>query len=122
MAEHSDAVPPAEETLERRGFFSSVAMLGGLSAGYGMLLVMAGRYLYLYPAGARTKAWQFVTELRAIKVGEAIDFVRAVAPVRAFPIHDALLSEKGKPTTDRWFTTQSGTEYVRLSPGESAPA
>ena len=31
------------------------------------------------------------------KLGEAIDFVRAVAPRTAFPIHDTGLSERGYP-------------------------
>jgi len=52
-----------------------------------------------------------------LKLAEAIDFVRAVAPTRTYPIHDALLSKKGATITDRWFTTESGTEYLRLEPG-----
>ena len=31
------------------------------------------------------------------KLGEAIDFVRRVAPKTAFPIHDTGLSERGYP-------------------------
>ncbi len=50
-------------------------MLGGLGASYGTLALFAGRYLYLYPTGARTKAWQFVTELDGMLVGEALNYV-----------------------------------------------
>ncbi|OHB71216.1 MAG: hypothetical protein A2V70_10980 [Planctomycetes bacterium RBG_13_63_9] len=67
--------PAEDNSPERREFLSSVAMVGGLAAGYGTLAVMAGRYLYLYPAGAQDEAWQFVTELKGVRVGEALDYV-----------------------------------------------
>jgi L-ascorbate metabolism protein UlaG (beta-lactamase superfamily) len=53
-----------------------------------------------------------------LKLAEAIDFVRAVRPARAFPIHDALLSESGNRLVDNWFRDKANTDYRRLSPGE----
>ena len=54
-----------------------------------------------------------------LKLAEALDFVRAVAPVRAFPVHDAMLSEVGTANVDRWIEGKGGTDYRRLAPGES---
>ena len=55
-----------------------------------------------------------------LKLAEALDFVRAVAPTRAFPVHDAMLSEIGAAGVDRWVEMKGGTDYRRLAPGESA--
>jgi L-ascorbate metabolism protein UlaG (beta-lactamase superfamily) len=55
-----------------------------------------------------------------LKLAEALDFVRAVAPRRAFPVHDAMLSEIGAAGVDRWVEMKGGTDYRRLAPGESA--
>jgi L-ascorbate metabolism protein UlaG (beta-lactamase superfamily) len=54
-----------------------------------------------------------------LKLAEAIDFVRAVRPRRAFPIHDALLSDLGLRLVDRWIDGKGGTDYGRLAPAES---
>lgn len=56
-----------------------------------------------------------------LKTAEAIDFVRAVRPRRAVPIHDAVLSERGKSVVDRWVGEQGGAEYLRLEPGATLP-
>jgi L-ascorbate metabolism protein UlaG (beta-lactamase superfamily) len=53
-----------------------------------------------------------------LKLREALDFVRAVGPVRAFPIHDALFSDIGNAGVDRWMVNESGTDYRRLAAGE----
>jgi Rieske Fe-S protein len=74
MAQQQDNPPATEENIERREFFSSVVMVGGLAAGYGTFAVMAGRYLYLYPTGANTKAWLFVTLLADLKVGDSLTY------------------------------------------------
>jgi L-ascorbate metabolism protein UlaG (beta-lactamase superfamily) len=55
-----------------------------------------------------------------LKLAEAIDFVRGVAPQRAFPIHDALLNERGFGNFDNWIGMKGNTTYARLSIGESA--
>ncbi len=54
-----------------------------------------------------------------LKLGEAIAFTRAIAPVRAFPIHDAVLSEIGNGLVDRWLTGAGETDYKRIPNGES---
>lgn len=68
----SDAAPAAD--VDRRAFISSVssvAMVGGLAAGYGTFAVMAGRYLY--PSGMAT-ARMFVAPASAIEPGDSISF------------------------------------------------
>ena len=54
-----------------------------------------------------------------LKLREALDFVRAVAPARAFPIHDAMFSDIGNTGVDRWMVNEGGTDYRRLAAGES---
>ena len=54
-----------------------------------------------------------------LKLREAIDFVRAVGPSRAHPIHDALLSEIGLGNVDSWLGNKGGTDYSRIPVGES---
>jgi L-ascorbate metabolism protein UlaG (beta-lactamase superfamily) len=54
-----------------------------------------------------------------LKLAEALDFVRAVRPERAFPVHDAMLSEIGAAGVDRWVDLKGGTDYRRLAVGES---
>lgn len=55
-----------------------------------------------------------------LKTAEAIDFVRAVRPERAFPIHDAQINERGLEGVNGWLGEQSGTDYRWLAPGETA--
>jgi L-ascorbate metabolism protein UlaG (beta-lactamase superfamily) len=54
-----------------------------------------------------------------LKHREAIEFLRAIGATRAFPIHDALLSELGLANVDAWFGEKGGTEYTRIPVGES---
>ncbi len=54
-----------------------------------------------------------------LKLAEAIDFARAVAPQRALPIHDALLSPEGAGIVDRWLGMKAETDYSRVPVGES---
>ncbi|MFF1658549.1 MBL fold metallo-hydrolase [Streptomyces sp. NPDC058255] len=53
------------------------------------------------------------------KLGEAIDFARAVRPTRAFPIHDAHFGDIGLDSFDWWLETKGGTDYARVPLGES---
>ncbi len=56
-----------------------------------------------------------------MKIGEGMDFVLAVKPKRALPVHEMVLSVAGKGmTNDRlsWATTQGGGEFFVLEPGE----
>jgi L-ascorbate metabolism protein UlaG (beta-lactamase superfamily) len=57
-----------------------------------------------------------------LKVSEAIDFVRAVAPRRAFALHDAFANDNGLGLLDGLLGRFSGTEYARLVPGETVDA
>ena len=58
-----------------------------------------------------------------LKTAEAIDYVRAVAPRRAVPIHDAILSDTGRTLLDRLLGAQTpgigDTEYTRVQAGDS---
>ena len=54
-----------------------------------------------------------------LKLREAIEFVRAIKPARAFPIHDALLSDLGLANFDGWLDAKGETDYARIPLGES---
>ncbi|MFG1801962.1 MBL fold metallo-hydrolase [Micromonospora carbonacea] len=51
------------------------------------------------------------------KFSEVVDFIRAVAPRRAFALHDGLLNDNGLAVLDRQYAALSGTDYQRLEPG-----
>ncbi|MET1063610.1 MAG: MBL fold metallo-hydrolase [Arthrobacter sp.] len=56
------------------------------------------------------------------KVGEVVDFVIGVRAPKAFPIHDALLSENGRGMVEGHVTrfgAKYGTEYRHLSSGDT---
>lgn len=57
-----------------------------------------------------------------LKIGEAMDFVLAVAPRRAFGTHDMTLSVIGRNMHRQrlqWATEQGGGEFFALDPGQS---
>jgi L-ascorbate metabolism protein UlaG (beta-lactamase superfamily) len=57
-----------------------------------------------------------------MKIAEAMDYVTAVAPRRAFPTHEMLLSQRGKAISNvrlAWAVEQGGGEYVALEPGDT---
>ncbi len=54
-----------------------------------------------------------------LKTAEMLDFVRAVAPQRAFPIHDALFNDIGLGLVDNWAQRMSQTHYERIPVGSS---
>ena len=54
-----------------------------------------------------------------MKVAETIGFVRAIAPARVHPTHDALLSEAGQRTVDAWFERATNADFSRLPIGET---
>ncbi|MDJ1131696.1 MBL fold metallo-hydrolase [Streptomyces iconiensis] len=54
-----------------------------------------------------------------MRTSEAIDFVRAVAPRRAFPIHEAQLNDRGLSSVNGWLAEETDSGYRYLSPGES---
>jgi L-ascorbate metabolism protein UlaG (beta-lactamase superfamily) len=53
-----------------------------------------------------------------LKLGETVDWIRAINPRRTFPIHDAMLSEIGLQIADRWIGEFGGAEYKRLAVAE----
>jgi hypothetical protein len=55
-----------------------------------------------------------------LKMHEAIDFVRAVHPRRAFPIHDGQLNERGLDSVNGWLSETTDADYRYLHPGQSA--
>ncbi len=52
-----------------------------------------------------------------MKLSEAIDFVRAVRPDRAFALHDFLLTGTGAQVSDGHLERLGGTRYTRVAPG-----
>jgi L-ascorbate metabolism protein UlaG (beta-lactamase superfamily) len=52
-----------------------------------------------------------------MKLAEAIDYVRAVAPQRAHPTHDAVLSAPGQQFADNWVAQRGNADYSRLEVG-----
>jgi L-ascorbate metabolism protein UlaG (beta-lactamase superfamily) len=53
-----------------------------------------------------------------VRVGEAIEFVRSVAPMAAFGIHEGQLNERGLDAAHGWLA-ESFPSYRALLPGES---
>lgn len=61
---------------DRRRFLSStssMAMLGGLAAGYGTFFYLAGRFVY--PAHGTVVAWQYVGRVDELQAGESFDYM-----------------------------------------------
>ena len=57
-----------------------------------------------------------------MKISETMDYVLAVKPKRAFPIHEMVLSRAGKDMANgrlKWATEQNGGEFFPLEPGDS---
>lgn len=54
-----------------------------------------------------------------LRLGDVVDHVRAVAPRRVVPVHDALLSDLGRASAVRLLTTLTQAEVVQLAQGES---
>ncbi|MDQ2815393.1 MAG: MBL fold metallo-hydrolase [Actinomycetota bacterium] len=53
-----------------------------------------------------------------LKTAEAISFLRAVRPERAFGIHDAQINSRGLQGANSWLTDQGRHGYRYLAPGE----
>ena len=71
------------------------------------------------PVGSRVDVLCAPVGAPWLKLGEVVDFTRAVAPVRVVPIHDALLSDIGNGMVDRLLPSLTGVDYHRLAVGES---
>ena len=57
-----------------------------------------------------------------LRVAQSVEFVRAVAPRRAFALHDAVLSDVGGTLTDGLMSKLARCDYARLAPGTSVDA
>jgi L-ascorbate metabolism protein UlaG (beta-lactamase superfamily) len=55
-----------------------------------------------------------------LKTAEAISFLRAIRPERAFGIHDAQVNTRGLAGANSWLTDQGGHAYRYLAPGEGS--
>lgn len=77
---------------------------------------------YAVPDGAKVDLLATPVGAPWLKIGEAMDFVLAVAPRRAFATHDMTLSgaglEMGRARLT-WAVAQGGGEFVVLEPGDS---
>jgi L-ascorbate metabolism protein UlaG (beta-lactamase superfamily) len=69
------------------------------------------------PAGASVETLLVPVNAPWQKLAEAVEFVRAVAPRRAYGIHDFLLSDAGGVIYDRGMAGLSGCDYARVAPG-----
>ncbi|MER7457137.1 MBL fold metallo-hydrolase [Micromonospora sp. NPDC126480] len=56
------------------------------------------------------------------KFSESLDFLRAVAPRRAYALHDGLLNDNGLTVLKNNFTRLSDVDYRRLEPGTRVDA
>jgi L-ascorbate metabolism protein UlaG (beta-lactamase superfamily) len=57
-----------------------------------------------------------------LRIGDAMDYVTAIKPKRAFPVHEMVLSVAGKGMSNErlsWATEHGGGEYFVLEPGEA---
>ena len=52
-----------------------------------------------------------------LKTSEAVDFIREIAPRRAFGIHDAQVNERALASLNYWFGEHGNTNYEWLAPG-----
>jgi L-ascorbate metabolism protein UlaG (beta-lactamase superfamily) len=74
------------------------------------------------PEGAYVETLFVPVSAPWLKLAEAVDFVRAVAPRRAFALHDAILSDVGGTLTDGVMARLTACDYRRLAPGTSVDA
>jgi L-ascorbate metabolism protein UlaG (beta-lactamase superfamily) len=72
---------------------------------------------FTVPQGAQVETLFVPLNAPWMKLAEAIDFVRAVRPRRAYALHDALLNENGATISDGLLARFGGTEYAHLAPG-----
>jgi L-ascorbate metabolism protein UlaG (beta-lactamase superfamily) len=71
------------------------------------------------PDGAQVQVLALPVAGPWMKLAEAVDYVRQVAPQVAVPVHDAILNDAGLALVDRVTGGLGGTEYRRLAPGET---
>lgn len=75
---------------------------------------------YAVPKGADVRLLAAPVGAPWLKIGEAMDFVLAVRPRRAFATHDMTLSRVGQQMGRarlKWAVEQDGGEFLELEPG-----
>lgn len=76
---------------------------------------------YAVPEGVEVDALAAPLGAPWLKIGEAMDFVLAVKPRRAFGVHDMTLSVPGRNMHRQrlqWATEQNGGKFFELDPGD----
>ena len=76
---------------------------------------------FVAPEGVRVDVLAAPANAPWMKISEVMDYIIAVAPRRAFPTHEMLLSRAGKDLSNarlRWAAEQGGGEYLPLEPGD----
>ncbi|MCX6502079.1 MAG: MBL fold metallo-hydrolase [Microbacterium sp.] len=77
---------------------------------------------YVVPEGVAVSLLAAPVGAPWLKIGDAMDFVLAVKPARAFGTHDMTLSRAGLSMGRarlQWAVEQNGGEFVELEPGQS---
>jgi L-ascorbate metabolism protein UlaG (beta-lactamase superfamily) len=69
------------------------------------------------PAGVSVDTLFVPVSAPWLRLAESVDFVRAVAPRRAFALHDGLLNDAGHGVTDGLMSRLAGCDYARLESG-----
>lgn len=69
------------------------------------------------PPGAEVETLLLPINAPWQRLAEAVDFVRAVAPQRAYAVHDHLLSAAGGKVYDTNLSKLAGCDYHHLEPG-----
>jgi L-ascorbate metabolism protein UlaG (beta-lactamase superfamily) len=54
-----------------------------------------------------------------LRLADSVEFIRTIAPRRAFALHDCLLSDVAIPITTALIARLAQCDYARLSPGEA---
>jgi L-ascorbate metabolism protein UlaG (beta-lactamase superfamily) len=70
------------------------------------------------PADSRVDTLFVPVSAPWLKMSEAIDFTRQVAPRRAYALHDALYTDIAFGLVTNLMNRLSGTEFARLEPGQ----
>jgi L-ascorbate metabolism protein UlaG (beta-lactamase superfamily) len=70
------------------------------------------------PEGANVDTLFVPVSAPWLRIADSVDFVRAVAPRRAYALHDCLLSDAGHMVTDGVMSRLAQTQYGRLASGE----
>ncbi|GIF70485.1 MBL fold metallo-hydrolase [Asanoa siamensis] len=74
------------------------------------------------PEGVRVETLFVPVSAPWLKISESVDFVRAVAPRRAFALHDGIVNDAGGKLIDGVLGRLLKVDYQRLAPGTSVDA